>query len=528
MMDRISHTDSHRHTLSLARDGRRARVTTHLSTAFVTIAIVASAWTAWSQETPRNPYILDLEGQDDGDDAALEHQHQHDAAHVYDHAHAHDHDAGHEDAHGHAYGHTHDEVVPTVAAAGTRALLVRVVEPNADAEVPRARVNVRAHVYVPPHDLVTSLSGRTDGDGVARFDVPIIAGGEVVAEVEGASRHFGDPVEIASGDEPLVSTVTLMAATSDPSIVRAARVVTVLQPWESFLVVEQLYTFDVSEPLIYRPEFGEPGPGMSARLVRVDMPEGARAIEVLQPAEQSRVVGRSVFFGAEVAPLRPNDLPHLAVRFSLKHDNERRYEFSQTMSLDADELVVIVMQETGLARHPLLDVRFDAPLCADGAAPGAVCFDGVDENTRGLPIDPSVSARVLRASGVSQGTVYAFTTVGWPSRVPWERWLAKGATLLALLLGIAMFAHERRRAGVRRSDASVTLRALHAQRDALLSAAVGLEASLERGELSQREYEQSMERVREELGVIFRRTRELSSPEGAVDSADEKEATGDA
>lgn len=394
-----------------------------------------------------------------------------------------------------------------------RTIHVRVVRPDETfADQPLADQRVRLHLVVPPHEVFDTREATTGPDGVARFRVLRTAGAEAWAEVDGEQRLFSDPIDLgAAGDGDI--ELRLWGTTADPSGVYISRAVTVLQPAEEYLIVQQVFTFGIDGPVVFRPDIGEPGPGMRDRLVHVALPDDAVGVRVIRPEDTTRVIETDLFFGGDVAPAGGDgsQQPHLIVQYSVRHENAPSYLLEQPLSMDVELASVVVPQTTEYARHPVLDVHLDVPVCSEeGAGPaGVMCFTEITDDVDDVSLAAGVDVRVARGGRAAAGDVMRVTTDGWPSPAPWRSWAGWALVLLGALAGTGLVVAEiaRRRGG---SDgARLRLAALLAERERLLGEMASWSERLSRGEVLEREYELQSTRIHEELGAIFRELRNL-------------------
>lgn len=373
---------------------------------------------------------------------------------------------------------------------------------------------VSLHVVLPPQELVQTLQGRTDAAGEVTFTVPLVGAGlEAYAEINTQRRVFSDPVRLAA-DTPGLAILRMLATTEDPSVVEAARVITVMEPWEDFVIVQQVWTFDATGDTIWRPNVEEAGPGMAGRLVRISLPADAKGIRVVQPVEQTRVIGTTVFYGADVAPLAAGQLPpHLIVQYSMPLGGDHRMTFDQPFAIPVRDLSLVIPLRSQLQRHPVLDVDASAPLCADGATGDEVCFSVRTGDGTGLPSLLGTDLLVYRGGTARVGQRLVVQTWDWPYRVPWEKWAAGVAGVCMTLGGLGFLFRERRRRGVGSPHRSARA-ALTMEQAALLDAAVDLDQRLERGEMTAREHEAGRQQIAERLGALAKRLREVAGEAG--------------
>lgn len=379
--------------------------------------------------------------------------------------------------------------------------------------MPVADTEVRLHLVLPPHDVVDTRRASTGADGVARFVVPALADGQVHAEVQDGTSRFSAPTPIGSGT-PQTIEMQLLATTADPSVVFVARLITVVQPSEDYVIVQQVYTFGLDQPVVWRPDLSNPGPGMAQRMLRVALPEGAAGVEVVRPADQVRHLGDNLYYGAEIAPPGEGEQqgPHLVVQYSLRTHNAREFLFEQALSLDVESVSFVVPRTSEYERHPVLDLQLEVPLC-ETPVTGEVCFEQITNDTSGMAIDPTAQVLVARNGRGSAGDTLRVHTAGWPSRPPWHRVIGGILGGFALLGGLwfvrAELAAHRARSG---DQTVVRIAALRVQRDRILAEVAATETAYAARELTTRDYSARIELLSEQLAAVLRALRELETP----------------
>ena len=368
---------------------------------------------------------------------------------------------------------------------------------------------VSLHVLEPPHELVRSLSATAGDDGIVVFELEPREGLQAFAEVDVGRRFFGDAVDVSTPGERS-SIVSVYDETNDPSVVVASSVTTIVELWEDYITFTQVFTFLPSEAVIYASDRENP-----ATFIRVEVPENAEGIRVVRPEDDTRVVGNEVAFAGEVAPPGATDHrgPHLIIQYSLPSENRSTVEWEQRLSMDFQRMSIVIPQGSTFARHPAFDVSFDVPMCGDGAAATSICFDEITDDPQGIPLREDVDVLVARASG-RRDQVLRVSTTGWPAPARWKTPTAIGfASLMVLFFG---FLAVRDRAG-RSGDALASqLASLRAQREALLASAAEVEKRFDDGLMIERDAAIARRRIREQLGVVYRRLRETeagASPE---------------
>lgn len=393
------------------------------------------------------------------------------------------------------------------------AVQVQVRAPNAAGGYDAlAEKSVELHVVTPPHTLESSHTALTDAEGVARFRVPVRSGAEAYAEVDNGRRFFSDAIALDASAE---RTIVLDAypVVRDPGVLFAASVQSIVELWEDYLVVSQVWTFGVDQPVVFQSTTEQMG-----SIVRIPMPDDAEGITVVHPADQARVMDGYVAVAADVAPAGMDDEggPDLVVRYSVPSDNRRRVTFAQELSMDVERLSVIVPQQSQHARHLELDVRFDVPLCEGGGEAGdRVCFREVGDRAEGALIRDDVPLQVARGNARS-GQILEITTVGWPHASRVDRHVALALAALVGVFGVFLWRRERGQRA--RSEDESVREALRVQRAQLIDAAAELEERFVAGELLERDYDVARSRIREQLAVVLRRQREIDGTTAAEDA----------
>jgi hypothetical protein len=400
-----------------------------------------------------------------------------------------------------------DPLPEAAPQAGMAEVTVLVQEVDRDfVPQPVEGTQVRLHIVRPPHEVLDTLEGTTDARGEARFRVPPGPGLEATAEVTRPERLFSQPIPLASAG-PVRAEILRYGTTDDPSVVFASRVVTVLQPSEDFLMVQQVFHFGVDVPAAFTPD-----PEQPQTLLRIELPRGAKSIRVLQPGPQmAREVGGVIFLAS---PVRPDGgaeprRPGLIVQYSLKHSNRSRYTFEQPLSLPVRSFSLVVPRQSDFARHPELAVELEAPICGTpGLAPDVACFAEVSDRAEGMNLNAGVQVRVARGGQGERGQRVVVHTRGWPSAFPWRVWLAGlfmvgGAGLFFGLWGWARLRHV--------ALARDPLQRLQAHRERILVRAAQLQQAVEDGAMLEQERDDALTSLQAELAAVERRLREVAS-----------------
>lgn len=403
--------------------------------------------------------------------------------------------------------------VASTAAAQSVPVTVEVVEIAADgADVGVEGADVSLHIVIPPHQLEGTLRGVTDGSGRARFDVVPRPGAEVYAEVNRGGRTFSDPVSLDTPGDKRVR-LRVMRTTQDPSVLFAATMQTIVEPWEDYVVFSQVWTLGVDQEIRFASSTEDMG-----SIVRIPLPEGAAGVTVVHPEDRARVMDGYIALGTEVTPAGldgASQRPHLIVRFSLPTEGSRSLRWEQEMPMDVERASLVVPQVSTHAKHPTLNVRLNVLMCDEqGQSPDAamMCFREISDRAEGTLLRDDMEVLVARGRA-ERGQIMRVHSRGWPAPYPWDRIAAIVLSLLAVGVGSFLYRRElrRRRSGV--TEAGLALAALRAQREQLFATAGELEEQLARGEVLQRDYDLARARLREQLGVVLRRLRELEGDE---------------
>lgn len=395
-------------------------------------------------------------------------------------------------------------VQPAVPQSTTANIVVRRFD-DSFSPIPAAGIPVKIYVFSPPHQIVSSQSVVTDTEGRAVVQVPVGANLEASAEVNEGRRFFSASVPLSE----LPSTpleVNLYAVTQDPSVLFASGVQTIVQPWEDYLMVQQVWTFGVDKPVIFQSDVNN-----RASLVRVMVPQGAEGVRVTEPADKARVVDSLVAFAAEISPAGmtgSQQRPQLILQYSLKTNNRKDFEWSQPLTMDVERMSIVVPQTTEFERHQALDVTVDGLRC--DTDPNGFCFTEISENAEGVMLREDVPVVVARGHGPA-GSVMTVKTSGWPHEFHWPRYVAVGGSAVVLFFGFALTVREWRARRGGQTEATNRLDQLRLQQTQLLSAAAQAVEQLELGELTEAEHDLAQSRFREQLAVISRLIRELQT-----------------
>ncbi len=386
-------------------------------------------------------------------------------------------------------------------------VVVSVRGPSGEGQAePVSGVMVQLHIMRPPHEMAGTLRQRTNDRGLAVFRADSGPGLVAYAEVTSGRRFFSPQIAL---DEPGGHTaeIDILGTSDDPSAVFAIDVQTIVELWEGYITFTEVWTLGVDQPAMFASD-----PGRPETLIQIPLPDRAEGARIVQPQEQARIIDNVVSLAAEVEPLGsdPNPRADLIVQYSIKSHDRARMTWERTLPMDIRHLMVVVPQTSRFERFPTLDVDIEAPRCGINTPSDAVCFESIDSDPRGSRVREGTAVRVARGYGRA-GQSLEVTTVGWPSSPRWERGASILVGLIVAFIGFGLIARERgRRLGPQQVSAQ-RLEALRAQRDALFRAGTDIEARFVAGEMLERDYEVARERIRGQLGVIYRRLRELVS-----------------
>lgn len=410
------------------------------------------------------------------------------------------------------------------SAAPVADIRVRVLQTGADGETSGlANEPVRLHVVLPPHELIETREGVTDENGEYVFRVAIQPGLEVAAEVQtdvppappsppmgpmaqqeppDTGRRFSDPIRLNEPGE-YNAEITLFGTTNDPSHVFVSRMVTVLQPTENFIMVQQVFHFGVDVQATWSPVDGD-----DSTLIRISLPEDADGVRVMMPGPQlARHVEDEILFAGTISPAGSGSRrPDLIVSYSIKHHNSRDWTFTQPLSIDVTNASFVVPQTTEFSRHRHLPISVETVLC-DSPVDGKLCFAEITDQVDGTGLNPDLQVLVARGGAGDAGDILEVHTSGWPSALPIRQWAAAAAAVLGVLLALTIGR------GVKTGASATAAQVAIAQQQALLSEAQQVRDALSRGEMLRVDHDAHIARIEEQLAAVLRRLRE----QGAAD-----------
>ena len=366
----------------------------------------------------------------------------------------------------------------------------------------------------PPTEVL--LRGVFQGAGVmSATDAPIVDGVgsfEVPNDDEGLVYLATVTVDeiVFNADSPMslagvrATEIEVLPRTSDPSSIGVTRLITLLQLFESYITVEQVWLLATTEPVIYVPE-----PDSDRGLV-IHMPEGVEGIHVYEPAQGAMAGEDSVVLRTPVWPegTRRREAAELIVQYSLPNESAD-YLFDQEIGMPVGEAVVILPQVIERLETPEIDVELTVPVCGQGAiAADAICFETLGGET---PQWDPYRDRPRRAAqdGHSEHSSarLVFGTHGWPTPSSHMQTLAISGLILAFLLCFGLW-RSRTRGGGEAAQQRRTQLENFSKRQVLLAALRDLERAYKGGQIPESEYEleglllaHKLERVYTTLGI---------------------------
>lgn len=370
---------------------------------------------------------------------------------------------------------------------------------------PLANERVELSVIRPPHQVIQTFLAVSDDEGIARFRVPqgdtlqgfarMLKDGREVFAPTGLLLDSEGPHELTIQDKPTVS---------DPSVVFAPRIITIVELWEDYLVFTQIYRLATDQPVVFEAEAG----GRDAGL-RIPVPKGASGVRVVQPPNLAESVGDAVMFRGKILPAgEAGDAPTMIVRYSLKHSNVANVEWEQEFPFDVENLSVVVPQISQHDRHPNLNVLLDVPLCEhQDTRSDTMCFSHVDESADSVDMLRGTAVRVAHSGTVRAGGRMKVATSGWPADPHYARWAAGLAAIGGLLLGLLVWRRGRSQGTGRESE----LARLQREKDVILQRVDTLERQLADAAILEMDYNAEKERIIGELALVERRIRAQQS-----------------
>lgn len=405
-----------------------------------------------------------------------------------------------------------EETRPAAMPAAEQSItaLVRVMD---DEGRPQPAVPVEVSIIRPPHEIMDTIEVQTDEAGVARLQLPVAEGMQAFfsAQLNGSEVFAASGIDLATARDVEVQIQGAPEASSASSVF-AGRLVTIVELWEDYIMFTQIWTLQTDDMSTWRPSSDEPEDAL-----RFPLPEDAAGIRVVQPQEGARVGDGEILYSNPVRPAGQGDgSPSLVFRYSLRHDNARRFSFTQPLSIDVENASVVVPQTTNHSRHPRLNVGIDVPLCEQGGVEGRMCFEEVTNDASGVQMLQGVAVRVARGGRADAGDELYVLTEGWPRAGVPTKWFGLGGVVVGLLFALAALWWERSRRRSLKQDDEESL--LVAQRRRLLDEALELEQRLAAASILELDYEVERERIIEDLAVVERRLRELQGRD-SVDAA---------
>ena len=230
-------------------------------------------------------------------------------------------------------------------------------------------------------------------------------------------------------DEASPTTHPTLVRTSDTSVLRVRRLVTLVQVAEGYLNIEQVWVLHALEGFIYVP------PERDAAALRITLPAGAERLRVFQPVSGAQQTDGGILLRLTVGPDGSigTEGADLLVQFSLPNESST-HRFEQTIPLPVESAFVLVPRETPYASYARLDVDLLVPVCEAGVTDDVVCFATLGGETPAW--DPYAHLERNAAQGGTaaiHGARLVFETEGWPAPNRTFRWVALAGSLGALL-----------------------------------------------------------------------------------------------
>lgn len=370
---------------------------------------------------------------------------------------------------------------------------------------------VELSIIQPPHKVVRTVKATTNGQGIAHFSLKPAKNQQAFASaIIHDNKVFSD-----SGiplDEPGKATINIRnkRSTSRLDSVFSPRMITILELWEDYVIVTQVWNLASTSQVMVKPDSSTKKSGL-----RIPLPDDATGIRVVQPKEGVEVNETEIFYQQPIAPAgkRESGAPSLVVRFSLKHDNESELSFSQPLAFDVENASIVVPQTSTHKGMERLDVELDVPLCASSSDRSTMCFAEVRNQAEGVPMLKNQAVRVA-GSGRTRAipSEMKVTTTGWPSPIPVAKIVGGLAVALACIGLLALLLMERRNSFA--GNKSDVRSQLIAARERIFEESVGLQRLLHEARIVESEYEVEMARLREELAVIERRLADIGEASG--------------
>ena len=295
---------------------------------------------------------------------------------------------------------------------------------------------------------------------------------------------FGLFSTIAAAQEvPPTRPTNTMAPVTDPSIIVAANVVTIVKPHEDYLTFEQAWSFETNGASVYAPP-DDPEEGFE-----VYLPEGAEGVHVYEPQRGATASDSSVRVRLPVGPSGSGRTGNydLIYRFSLPNTSpSHRYE--QRMSMPVLNSVVIVPQETTFQRFPTIEVELNVPLCESDSAANFVCYDSVESTPVWDPVNDQ-DRRIARMGHGGSGSTLLFETAGWPAPNRTVPRVAAIGFVALFVLGALFAAGQRRNAKDSLFAAESSKATLESEKRRLLATLREVQRQFEHGLLPKSEYD---------------------------------------
>ena len=302
-------------------------------------------------------------------------------------------------------------------------------------------------------------------------------------------------------DDSMASTQPTLVRTSDSSVLRVRRLVTLVQVSEGYLSIEQVWVLRARDGYIYAPRPEDEG-------IRVTLPDGAEGVQVFQPVSGARQTDEGITLRPTVGPEGSigTSGADLLVQFRLPNESATHW-FEQTIPFPVETAFVFVHQETPYPSYPRLSVDLFVPSCEASVPDDVVCFATLGGETPAWEPYRHLDRRAAQGgTAAMHGARLVFGTEGWPTPFRGMRWVALTGSFATLVLGFLFW---RRRDDRQTGEGSKRFRgALERERRRLIAELWKTSRLYQSGRLAESEYElqhlllsHELEQVYHALGV---------------------------
>ena len=372
-------------------------------------------------------------------------------------------------------------------------------------DAPLSGQGVELSVIRPPHQVIERLIAVTGDDGTAEFRAAPGPGLQAFARTFQTERETFAPTGVSlteAGERSL--TIQDIPIVQDPSVIFAPRIVTIVELWEDYIVFTQIFSLATDQPVVFEAAAGGRDSGF-----RIPLPDGAAGVRIVQPADKAESMGDAIMFRGQILPAgEASEAPTLIVRYSIRHDNTSKVNWSQEFPFDVVNLSLVVPQTSQHDKHPRLNVDIDVPLCDEGNAPaGVMCFAEYSDTAEGVQMLQGAAVRLARGGRVASGGRMDVLTTGWPSDPHIARWAGGAAVLLAALVGFLLFRRSRTASAAKVDGYERLMR----EKEAILQRVDQLEQQLADAAILEMDYEAEREQIIGELALVERRIRSFDA-----------------